>query len=52
MSTETKERDEIDELLLAEGVLTEEDLEHIDEMLEEAPDVDELEPDKVIEPEG
>jgi hypothetical protein len=51
MSTEAEEKDEIDELLLAEGVLTEEDLEHVGEMLEEAPDVDELEPDEVVTPE-
>jgi len=36
---------------LAEGVLTGEDLEDVDEMLEEAPDVDELKPDEVVAPE-
>jgi len=48
MSTETKKQDEIDKLLIAEGVLTEDDVEQVDELLEEAPDVDELEPDEVI----
>lgn len=48
MSTETPEIDPIDELLIAEGVLSEEDIESVEERLEDMPPVDELEPDVVI----
>jgi hypothetical protein len=51
MSTETKERDEIDELLLAETDMTEEDLDKIDEELDKTPPIDEVEADEVIPPE-
>ncbi len=48
MSTDTPEIDEVDELLIAEGVLSEEDIESVEERLEDMPPVDELEPDVVI----
>ena len=51
MSTEAKERDEIDELLLAETDMTEEDLDKIDEELDKTPSIDEVEADEVIPPE-
>jgi len=51
MSTEAKERDEIDELLLAETDMTEEDLDKIDEELDETPSIDVVEADEVIPPE-
>ena len=51
MSTEAKERDEIDELLLAETDMTEEDLDRIDEDLDETPPIDEVGADEVIPPE-
>lgn len=52
MSTEAKERGEIDELLLAETDMTEEDLDKIDEDIEDTPRIDEVVADEVVPPEG